>query len=162
MNRTVTWRIVRALAWIGFVGGCASNGTKVGMRSELVGAYRFTERVAADVELEGIFVVETDTVSIEANPGPCRYERERSNVLAIGYTCGDVTYLFDRSDPVHTARYSAVVHLQETRTTCIRYTLTSTGARVCAESRNETVFRDVRRSGVLRPQRVADDDPGHP
>ena len=155
MNRTVTWRLpIGALAWLGLLGGCASTGTKVGMRAALVGAYRFTERVAPDVELEGTFVVETDTVSIEAQPGPCRYERERSNVLAISYTCGDVSYVFDRSDPVRTARYVAIVHLRETRTTCIRYTVTSTGQQVCSQSRNETVFRDVRRSGLLRPHRV--------
>ncbi len=163
MNRTVTWRrAITAVASLAILAGCASNASKVGRRSELVGAYRFTERVSTDLELEGIFVVETDTVSLEANPGPCRYERERSNVLAISYSCGDVSYAFDRSDPVHTARYSAIVHLRETRTICIRYTVTSTGRQVCAESRNETVFRDVRRSGVLRPQRVADDDPNHP
>lgn len=163
MECSVTRRLLASpVFWLALVVGCASNGNKVGLRPEQMGAYRFTERVGEDVELAGIFVVESDTVSIEATPGPCRYDRDRSSALAISYSCGDVFYTFDRTDPLRTARYSTVVHLAERKSVCVRYTVTSTGRQVCAESRNETVFRDVRRSGLLRPQRMADDDPNRP
>ncbi|CAN5386729.1 hypothetical protein BH09GEM1_BH09GEM1_06390 [soil metagenome] len=154
------WRSAAvAVLWLGFAVGCASGGKPQALRAAQLGAYRFTERVADDVTLEGIFVIEPDTVSIEATPGPCRYESERSNSLGYSYTCGDVHYAFERSDPLRTASYSVVVHLRETKSVCVRYTVTSTGRQVCAESRNETVFRDVRRSGLLRPQRVDPEAP---
>jgi hypothetical protein len=142
--------------------GCASNGQKVGIRPESVGAYRFTEHAGDDMDLEGIFVVQPDSVSIEATPGPCHYERDRASLLAITYTCGDVTYVFDRSDPVRKATYSTMVRLQKKRSVCARYVVNSQGRQVCAEYRNEVYFVDTRRSGLLRPQRMADDDPNHP
>jgi hypothetical protein len=159
----MTWRAsLPAVLCVGLVFGCASNGKRVGVRPEQLGAYRFTERVTEGVELEGIFVIEADTVSMDARPGPCRYERERSNALAISYTCGDVTYAFDRSDPLRSARYTTVARVQETKSVCVRFTVSSTGRQVCAESRPEVSYRDVRRSGLLRPERMSDDDPLHP
>src|SRR4051812_26119263 len=80
---------VGVLLAFAFAAGCASNGKKVGIRPESIGAYRFTEHAGEDMDLEGIFLVEADSVSIEATPGPCRYERDRSNLLALTYTCGD-------------------------------------------------------------------------
>jgi hypothetical protein len=147
---------------LAFAAGCASNGKKIGIRPEAVGAYRFTEHAGEDMDLEGIFVVEPDSVSIDAAPGPCRYQRERASVLAITYICGDVTYVFDKSDPVRKATYSATVRLQKKRQVCARYVVNSTGRSVCAEYRSEIYFVDARRSGYLRPQRMADDDPNHP
>ena len=147
---------------LAFAGGCASNGQKVGIRPESIGAYRFTEHAGEDMDLDGVFVVEADSVSIEATPGPCRYEPERASPLAITYICGDVTYVFDRTDPVRKATYFATVRLQKTRSVCARYVVNAQGRSVCAEYRNEVYFVDQRRSGALRPQRMADDDPNHP
>ena len=147
---------------LAFGAGCASNGKKVGIRPESLGAYRFTEHAGEDMDLEGIFVVEPDSVSIEATPGPCRYERDRASLLAITYTCGEITYVFDRFDPVRKATYSATVRLQKTRKVCARYVVNSQGRTVCVDYRNEVYFVDSRRSGLLRPQRMADDDPNHP
>ena len=151
-----------ATLWLGLVTGCAASSTRANPRSNQVGAYRFTQRVAEDLELEGILVIEADTLSIEATPGPCRYDQMRSNVLTVSYTCADVYYTFDRTDPLLTARYSAVAHLRDSRVTCARYTVTSTGQQVCAETRTETVYRDVRRSGLLQPRRMSDNDPARP
>ena len=63
-----------------FAAACASNSAKVGVRPESIGGYRFTEHAGEDMDLDGFFVVEPDTISMEATPGPCRYERDRSNV----------------------------------------------------------------------------------
>ena len=147
---------------LAFAASCASNGKKIGIRPEAVGAYRFSERVNDDVYVDGTFVVESDTVSIEANPGPCRYDGERSNVLVISYTCGDVSYVFDRHDPARNPRYATTVQVMETRTVCVGYTVDSSGRTVCARYQTEKIPRDVRRSGVLRTQRIPSDDPNHP
>ena len=141
---------------------CAANGGKLGVRPESLGAYRFSERISDDVYVDGTFVVESDTVSIDANPGPCRYDRERSTVLVISYTCGDVSFVFDRHDPARNPRYATTVQVIETRSVCIRYTLDNNGRTVCAGYRTEKIPRDVRRSGVLRTQHLPGDDPNHP
>ena len=138
------------------VSACVSHASTRTMRPELLGTYRFDEQVSPDVRLEGQFVVGQDSVAIDATPGPCRYEQNMSNALTIYYRCADVTFAFDRADPVRRARYTAVVHLRETRSVCVRYARTSTGQTICAASRYETVYRDTRRSGVLRVGRVDD------
>jgi hypothetical protein len=148
-----------AAASIALVSGCASNGRPAGVPPAQVGSYHFLEHVGTDLDLEGTLVVESDTVSIDASPGPCRYEREYSNSMAITYTCADVRYTFNRSDPVHKAGYSAVLHLTETRSVCVRYTVDAAGRSICAQRGNETVLRDVHRDGNLRLQRVMDDAP---
>ena len=163
VNRGSTSRLsVGAALTLAFAASCASNGKKIGIRPEAVGAYRFSERVNDDVSVDGTFVVESDTVSIEANPGPCRYDRERSNALVISYICGDVSYVFDRHDPSRNPRYATTVQVMETRTVCVGYTVDSTGRTVCARYHTEKIPREVRRSGVLRPQRIPSDDPSHP
>lgn len=86
----------------------------------------------------------------------CRYEQDKSTGMAITYTCGDVMLVFDRADPVRKARYVTTLHLIESKVVCARYTQNSNGQTVCAESRTETVYRDARRSGTLRVQRVDD------
>jgi hypothetical protein len=135
---------------------CAGAKPSMGIRPELLGTYRFDEQLSPDDRLRGTFVVGQDSVAIDAEPGPCRYERDRSNLLSITYTCGGVAYSFDRTDPVRKASYSAILHLKETRQVCVRYTTNNQGRQVCAQMANETYYRDTRRSGLLRVERVED------
>jgi len=135
---------------------CTSNKPAAGVRPEMMlGTWRFSEQVSPDLALEGQFTVEQDTVDVDLRTAPCRYERDRSNMLAITYSCGpEVSFSFDRSDPVRRARYTALVHLVERRTVCRRYATDSAGRTVCVETGQETAFRDARRSGILRVERV--------
>lgn len=142
------------LLFIAFVAACSSSKPKTGIRPEQYGTYRFEEQLTPDDKIEGHFVVGEDSVDVDAYPGPCRYERERSNVLTIVYRCGDVTYAFDRTDPVRKASYSTVVHVKATRQVCIRYTTNNAGQQVCAQMSTETYYRDSRRSGLLRVERM--------
>ena len=136
---------------------CAPSKPSTGVRPEMLGTYRFSEQVSQDVRLEGQFVVGQDTVAVDAMPGPCRYEQDKSNRLAITYSCGsDLLFIFDRADPVRKARYAATLHLMESRSVCARYTKNNAGQTVCAEYRKETYFRDAHRSGTLRVERVYD------
>ena len=135
--------------------GCSSSKPVTGIKPEMLGTWRFSEQVSRDLLLEGQFTVERDTVEIEARPGPCRYERDRSNALSIAYSCGpDVLFSFDRADPVRRAHFSALVHLVETRSVCQRSVVNKTGQTVCAEYGREVVYRDARRAGLLRVQRT--------
>ena len=133
---------------------CAASRPKQGINPDMIGTYRFEEQLTPDAKIEGTFVVGQDSVAIDAYPGPCRYERDRSNVLAIAYTCGGVSFAFDRADPVHKASYSAVVQVKASRQVCLRYTTNKDGKQVCAQMSTETFYRDVRRSGALRPLRI--------
>ena len=62
---------------------CAASRPKQGINPDMIGTYRFEEQLTPDAKIEGTFVVGQDSVAIDAYPGPCRYERDRSNVLAI-------------------------------------------------------------------------------
>lgn len=141
---------------VALVSACTSNKPATSARPEvMLGTWRFFEQVSQDLAIQGQFTVEQDTIDVDIRPGPCRYERDRSNMLAITYSCGpELSISFDRTDPVHRARYSALVHLTEQRTVCRRFATNATGGRVCVETGQETVFRDARRSGTLRVERV--------
>ncbi len=133
---------------------CAASRPRAGISPDLFGSYRFDEQLSPDAKIEGTFVVGQDSVAIDAYPGPCRYERDRSNVFAIVYTCGGVSFAFDRTDPVHKASYSAIVQVKGSRQVCLRYTTNKDGKQVCAQTSTETYYRDVRRSGALTPFRI--------
>ena len=73
----------------------------------------------------------------------------------LGELCGpDILLHFDRDNPIERARYSIVATAQVRVTRCIRYTTTTQGQRVCAETATVTEPRQVHRSGRLRPYRV--------
>lgn len=136
---------------------CAACGARKGRTAldpEVLGTYRFAEQLSPDDRIQGHFVVAQDTVAIEATPGPCRYEPDKSMALVIAYTCGDVLFTFDRASPVRKARYTVTLHLRELRTVCARYGKNRSGQTVCEAYTREPVFRDVRRSGLLRVERV--------
>ena len=138
---------------------CTACGARKGrtvLRPEDMGTYRFAEQLSPDDRIRGHFVVAQDTVAIEATPGPCRYEPDKSTALVIAYICGDVLFTFDRASPVRKARYSVTLHLRELRTVCARYGKNRSGQTVCEAYTREPVFRDVRRSGLLRVERVGD------
>ncbi len=133
---------------------CSGTRKAVAVPPEQFGIYRFSERLNPGNTLEGEFLVQGDTVTVDAVPGPCRYEPNRTSGMAIVYSCGSsVTLSFDRADPIRKARYSAVVRMTESRTRCIRTTV-SNGQSVCAQSVVETSERDALKSGTLRVERV--------
>ena len=121
-----------------------------------LGVYRFSERVVAPgadaevMDIEGEFVVLADTVTVDARPGPCRYDTRTTGAGPITYLCGEVTLTFDRQDPVERASYAVDMHARGTETVCIRYTTNAAGRQVCAQTANQVVDRKVRQSGRLR------------
>ena len=150
-----SWRTSSALLLsVALATACAASKPRAGINPDLFGSYRFEEQLSPDSRIEGTFVVGQDSVAIDAYPGPCRYERDRSNVFAIVYTCGGVAFAFDRADPVHKASYSAIVQVKASRQVCLRYTTNKDGKQVCAQMSTETYYRDVRRSGALTPFRM--------
>jgi hypothetical protein len=124
-----------------------------------VGVYHFVERVAASgnadaLVLEGELTVLADTVTVDATPGPCRYDTTSTSAGPFVYRCAEVTLSFDRSDPVRRASYSLRTIALQPQTTCVRYATDASGRTNCAESKTVQVERSVMRSGQLRPEPV--------
>jgi hypothetical protein len=150
---------VAAIPLIGISGGCLSSSPRgAAVPASRVGIFRFLERVpdaSPPVILEGEITVEPDTILVDAAPGPCRYDGLRSRSTTVVYRCGiDVALYFDRDNPIDRAQYSLVTTVQVPFRTCTRYTMTTDGRRICAQTRTEMVPREVRREGRLRMERV--------
>ena len=128
---------------------------------ERLGVYRFTQHVTAvgaeTIDIEGRFVVFGDTVTVEAQPGPCRLDTRVAMPNPFTYDCGGVTLTFDRLDPAGHAMYSVMLTVTQTRTVCVRYAIDSAGRRYCAETRSDPSQRQVKQSGYLRVTRVSAD-----
>ena len=133
--------------------GCGATRKSVAVPPEQFGIYKFVERLNPGYTLEGEFLVQGDTVTVDALPGPCRYEQDRSSAMVIAYRCGTIMLFFDRADPVRKSRFSAIVRMTESRTRCIRTTV-SNGVQVCAQSIVESSTRDATKTGTLRAERV--------
>jgi len=150
---------VAAITLLAISTGCTPSAARApAPAASRLGAFRFFERVpdtSPGVTLEGEFIVEPDTILVEAMPGPCHYDNLRSRSTTIAYKCGpDIFLFFDRNNPIERASYSLVATVQVPVTTCARYATTSDGRRVCVQTRTVMVPRDVRRSGRLRPERI--------
>jgi hypothetical protein len=150
---------VAAVPLIAISGGCLPSSPRgSAVPASRVGVFRFLERVpdaSPPVTLEGEITVEPDTILLDAAPGPCHYDEVRSRSTTVVYRCGvDILLYFDRDNPIDRARYSLVTTVQVAVRTCARYTMTTDGRRICAQTRTEMVPRQVQRSGRLRPQRV--------
>lgn len=104
---------VAAMALIGIAGGCVSSSPRgPAVPASRVGVFRFLEHVpdtSPGVTLQGEITVESDTILVEAMPGPCHYDNLRSRGTTVVYRCGtDIFLSFDRYNPIDRARYSLV------------------------------------------------------
>ena len=85
-----------------------------------------------------------DTIMVDAQPGPCRYEDKRSwGNTSIIYRCAEMTLMLDRKNPVRNSRFYTTVSVEERKTVCVRYDTNSAGQRYCAQQDTQIVSRDV-------------------
>jgi hypothetical protein len=118
------------------------------------GTYRFVERlydVSPALTLEGVVLVESDTVTVESSTGLCWYDRNASVALDIVYRCGEATFRLVRDDPINRFYYAVRTMVRRSRRTCARYTDDS--RRTCAEWRTEIEEVPTTRSGRLHLRR---------
>ena len=122
----------------------------------LDGIYRFsdTPRPLAP-PIEGRMTILGDTIYLDAQPGPCRYEDKLSwGTPQMVYRCQETTILIDRANPLRNTKYHTTVRIEERKYVCIRYQTSASGARVCAQQETQMVARDVEVNGILHPKRV--------
>ena len=138
------------------VAGCAQQGTATPPTPMRIGVYRFTERPSQLKQtIQGRLLVTHDSVVVEAEPGPCRYDTQSSAAGPIVYQCADITLSFDRRDPVGRATYRAVTTVIEHHTVCAKYATDSAGRQVCVQQQTETNERQVPVMGTLHLETIA-------
>jgi hypothetical protein len=148
--------LARAAILIALLDACSSQPPRTfTFPDSQLGSYRYLQVVpntSPNKTLDGRIIVERDTLTVEDNSGLCRYDRN-SGILSIVYHCGDVTYRFDRRDPINRADFGVTTTVYTTVTKCLDYTTNSNGQRVCARTGPVTEERRVGRTGRLKPVR---------
>ena len=135
---------------------CAQHGSGAPAPPVRIGVYRFIERPnGVNTTIQGRVLVTHDSVVVDAEPGPCRYDPHTTAGGPIVYQCADVSIAFDRFDPVGQATYRTTKTVMERKTTCVRYTTDSKGNQVCAQQQTETVEHDVPVTGTLHLETIA-------
>lgn len=121
------------------------------------GVYEFTERPAQlDQAIQGTVTVLRDTVLVDAQPGPCRYDEQASwgKNHPFTYRCANVILTFGRYNPISGASYRTTTTVNDHRTVCVQYATNASGQRVCVQQQTQTIPRQVTVSGSLHPNRV--------
>jgi hypothetical protein len=149
--------IARVATLVALLDACASSPPQpFSFPERHVGSYRYTEVVPSTSPkktLEGRIVVERDTLTMEDNSGLCRYDMNLSSNVTIVYHCGDVTYRFDRRDPINRAAFGLTTTEYIQVIKCLDYVTNANGQRVCARTGPSTEERRAGRSGRLKPVR---------
>jgi hypothetical protein len=144
------------------VAACATKGTTAPRPLPILdGIYHFSERpVQLQDAIEGTLTVISDTVIVDAQPGPCRYDQQQSwgRDHPYVYLCAEITLRFDRYNPVQKASYHTMTTIYERRTVCVRYETNSSGQRVCVQQETQEVPRKISVSGSLHMTRVQNPD----
>jgi hypothetical protein len=149
-------RTIAALLITFALAACAQHGTSVPGPPSRIGVYRFTEHPAQlRTPIQGRLFITHDSVVVEAEPGPCRYDVHSASSGPIVYQCADVTLSFDRLDPVGKSTYRTTTTVMDRRTTCARYATDSSGRQVCVQQQTETNERQVPVTGTLHLEIVA-------
>jgi hypothetical protein len=124
-----------------------------------IGIYRFEERPSqVDEPLRGRIVVTHDSVWVDAEPGPCNYDPSSGRGSVITYRCADVTYSFDRNDPINKSRYSKLAIVVEHKKNCARYAVDSQGRQTCVQQQVDAVEHQVQVTGSLHLIAIAKPD----
>jgi hypothetical protein len=120
-----------------------------------IGDYAFRISITGQDPVRGAFTIAADTVMLETGDQACRLDPGRVGAENLyRFSCFPPPNLDGFGitiDPNHPAlsRWSAVQSVMKTRTVCVRYIINQRNQRVCAESRNETYFENVRTGGAL-------------
>ena len=138
-------------------GSKAGTSPKPQIAEGVLGLYSFSEHVPTTrgqfVSLEGEFTVLGDTVTVRTDNSSCLYNLLTTRGSAITYDCGDVSFAFDRFDPVHRATYRMKVRYTEQRQVCAQYATDAGGRQRCVSYRNDFVETEAIRTGRLTARR---------
>jgi hypothetical protein len=120
-----------------------------------VGEFAFRVRISTLDPIDGVIAIARDTVTVEADGQTCRRTPGVAGPLYLHpFSCfppgGINTFaLTVDSDRPAQSSWTAVQTIQRSRERCVRFVTNARGTQVCAETRQETYFEDVRHGGRL-------------
>jgi hypothetical protein len=139
--------------------GCASNASTRPAPTPAIldGIYQFSEKPSQLPQpIEGTMTILRDTIWVDAQPGPCRYDDKRSwGNKSIVYRCAEMTVAIERLNPIRNATFSTTTTIDERKTVCVQYGTNAAGQRVCVQQETRMVPREITVTGMLRPVRVS-------
>jgi hypothetical protein len=141
------------LAGVIVFGGCASGrGAPPGAGSRDYGIWQFREPIVGTqpaMVMEGTLIYQPDTTYVNYLAAPCTYDQRSVGARSVYYRCGEVTFLFDRHNPLQDNSYSVVTNVMVTQRVCVARN--TSGA--CTREDVSRSTQRVQRSGTLRPFR---------
>jgi hypothetical protein len=149
-------RVVLPIALAVVMTACHHGSSSEVRPHRKVGDYGFRISLSGADPLDGVFTIAADSVLLETAGQACRRDFNRTSVADLhfftcfppsGFDKFDVT--IDSGHPFSSS-WGMTRSVPRTRTICVRYTVNARGQQVCAETRNETYFVDVRSVGRLR------------
>src|SRR4051812_24530238 len=133
------------------------NGPSAGSPpSRKLGSYSFRISMTGREPVGGAFTITRDSVTVMTGGQEGGRDLTRTSPAPMFhiFSCFPPAD-FDRfgvtidADHPFSSSWSMMQSVMKTRTVCVRYIVTERGARVCAESRAENYFEDVRSGGRL-------------
>jgi len=139
------------------LGACSAKQSEAPEPAAILdGIYQFSESPRPLPQpIEGTMTILRDTIFVDAQPGPCRYEDKLSwGSSSLVYRCAEMTISFDRANPLRNSKFRTTVRIDERKSVCVRYQTNAAGQQVCAQQEIQMVPRDVQVNGILHPKRV--------
>ena len=108
------------------------------------GVYRYHQQVLnarPAVILDGSVTLLPDTLVVSLATSPCTYDPRSYGNRWIRYVCGEVTFSFNRRNPLRENSYTAPLTEFVYESVCLQTVIDSRGREVCARRGNERVER---------------------
>ncbi len=124
-----------------------------------IGVYRFEEHSEQIKNpIRGRVAMTHDSVYVDADAGPCTYDPASQTSVRIIYHCNDVTFLFDRDDPLNRSTYSTTGTVIEHQTNCARYKTDTQGRQTCIQQQTDNIEHQIAVNGKLHFIAIAKPD----
>ncbi|HET9426633.1 MAG TPA: hypothetical protein VFO55_14820 [Gemmatimonadaceae bacterium] len=153
-------RIALPLLIVVIAGACHSRPRPASEFPRRIGEYSFRINLTGREPVDGGFSIAADTVTLDADGQTCRRDFGLAGSRHIHvFSCFPPPGIdrfgitIDSEQPAFST-WTIIQNVRKTRTVCVRYATTARGTRVCAETRSEDYFEDVRIGGRLRVTRV--------
>ena len=137
-------RFVIALAPCALIAACAGSACRPPAGATAYGVYRFHQQVLnakPAVILDGSVTLLPDTLTVSLATSPCTYDTRSRGDRWIRYVCGDVTFTFNRRNPLRENAYTAPMTEFVSVPVCLQTAIDSRGREVCTRPGSERVER---------------------
>ena len=152
-------RMVLPLLMVAALAACHRSPGAESAPRRAIGSFSYRINFGSQNPIDGVISIDEDTVTLEADGQPCRRESvltgsQRSHPFSCFPPPGLESFELniDSTQPA-LSTWSAIQIVRKTRVVCVRYTTTRAGTQICAETRNEMYFENVKLGGRLRMTR---------